>query len=666
MRTAGALAALLAISIGLYWKLTLSDRYTWLENPDHANLIRPWLDYEARELHAGRLPLWDPYLWAGQPLLAQMEPGLANPFNWPLFAWPLRDGHIALGALHWYWVLIHWVAAAFCFWLCRDLGCGYGASIVGGAIYGFLGYVGWAGTTCFLMSCLFVPVALLFFARVNRGERPLSNAALCGAALGAGFLMGHHNVPIYLVVTLGMMWAWLLLRRWRDRRLWIAAAVCVAAWLLVGAVQTLPTIEYGRQALRWVGEPEPLGWKDKVPYGVHAEYSLHARSLPGLVVPGMAIHASPFLGIVALALAAAAVWRRWKSPDVRVLATVAAIARLLALGKDTPLQWLAWRFVPMVEKARYPAMAIAIFHCAAAALAAMAFGIPRAALRRLAVPLAVAAAAGAALAVAQWGHPTLVMAVAAAVLAALLRFERAAPAAVLALVLAEAASYPPPILLPRDLPGSYASLIASQADVAAFLRTRPGWFRVKIDENDVPYNFGDLYGIEQFGGYVPGMPVRVHATLGDPATPRRYGIRYYVAKTATGPAQVEIFRSASGLKVFENPAIGEPVSTWREAPCAAADHVTVSQRTPGASTFDAELGCPGLVVVGDAYYRGWRAAVDGRRAPIQEFESGIRAIRAGSGHHRIEFQYRPSSVYAGAVLTAIGLIFAGLLTARRV
>jgi hypothetical protein len=30
-----------------------------------------------------------------------------------------------------------------------------------------------------------------------------------------------------------------------------------------------------------------------------------------------------------------------------------------------------------------------------------------------------------------------------------------------------------------------------QADIAAFLKQQPGWFRVSVDEAAVPYNFGD-------------------------------------------------------------------------------------------------------------------------------------------------------------------------------
>ena len=157
MRTAAALAFLLALTVGIYWKLTLSSEYTWLENPDQAFQVRPWFDYQARELHAGRLPLWDPNHYGGQSLIGQVQPGSANPFNWILFAMPLRDGHIPTGTLHWYWVLIHWVAAMFCFFLCRDLGAPIVPAILGASIYTFAGFMGHATTPQFLLSAVWLP-----------------------------------------------------------------------------------------------------------------------------------------------------------------------------------------------------------------------------------------------------------------------------------------------------------------------------------------------------------------------------------------------------------------------------------------------------------------------------------------------------------------------------
>ena len=96
---------LFLIVVLFYWKLVLTNQYTWLEGPDAANLDLPWLQFQAGEWHKGRFPLWDPNGWFGQPLVGQAQPGAAYPPNWLLFLVPLKHGWIRQSALHWYFVL---------------------------------------------------------------------------------------------------------------------------------------------------------------------------------------------------------------------------------------------------------------------------------------------------------------------------------------------------------------------------------------------------------------------------------------------------------------------------------------------------------------------------------------------------------------------------------
>jgi hypothetical protein len=383
------------------------------------------------------------------------------------------------------------------------------------------------------------------------------------------------------MVLVGAMWLLYLALGWRRPARWGHAAIFAAVWLLVSAVQVLPAIEYAKQSLRWAGAPEPLRWGQPVPYNVHAQYSLGWPSVGGIVLPGISVHANPHVGFVAVALALAALWYRRRDSRVRWFAFVALGGLLLALGKDFPPYWLIYRFVPMVEKAREPAMAIVLAQTGIAVLAALGASLWR---RGWVAPLG------------------------------------------LALFLGEAV-YDAPRLARFDRPSSYTSMLRRQADIAGFLKAQPGWFRVDFDENDVPYNFGDLYGIEQFGGVGSSLPVRIHRLLGHAETPRLFGIRYRVARRPSDPAQQEVFRSRSGLKVYRDPRIAEPLWTWRDAPCGAPDRLRVVSRAPEAFVVEAELGCPALVVAGDSYYPGWRARVDGERRPVQELDS-VRAVRA--------------------------------------
>jgi hypothetical protein len=344
-----------------------------------------------------------------------------------------------------------------------------------------------------------------------------------------------------------------------------------------------------------------------VPFDVHAHYSLGWPSVGGIVLPGISLHANPHVGFVAIGLALAALWYRRRDAIVRWFGLVALGGLLLALGKDFPLYWLIYRFVPMVEKAREPAMAIVLCQAGIAVLAVLGVGVFR-----------------------QGWIGTLA----------------------LALFLGEAI-YDAPHLGRFDRPGSYTAMIQGQADIAAFLKAQPAWFRVDFDDNDVPYNFGNLYGIEQFGGVGSSLPVRTHRMLGNAETPRLFGIRYRVARKPSDPAQEEVFRSRSGLKVYRDGRIAEPLWTWRTAPCGTTDRLRVVSRSPEAFVVEAELACPGLVVAGDAYYPGWRVWVDGERRPVQELDA-VRGVRAGAGHHVIEFRYRPASVYRGLGLTLLG------------
>jgi hypothetical protein len=596
---------LLALVAGCYWRVTIGHERTFLGAADLTNQVRPWLDFEAREFHAGRFPLWTPDEWGGHTLIGQAQPGVMNPLNWILWAMPLEDGHIPIATLHWYWVLIHWLCAAACFALCLDLGCGHTAAVLGGAIYALAGFVGHNDWPQVLMSCIWIPLVLMFFARVVRGERPRSSAAWCGVVLAMAFLGGHPSVPVFTAVLVGAMWLVYLAGGWQRAQYFVLFA---AVATLTAMVQVLPAMEYARLALRWADAPEPLHWGEVVPYYVHAKYSLGWKSVWGMIAPGISVHANPHVGAAAMVLALAAVWLGRREPAVRWFAGVAAGGLLLALGPDFPPYWLIWRFVPLVEKAREPAWAVVLAQLGVAVLAALAVKL--------------------------LGRPWI-------------------GAAALAVFLAEVVYDAPHF-------ASYAALdaVKRQADIAAFLKRQPGWFRVDLDDGDVPYNFGDFYGLEQFGGATSSMSAKTHALLGQEETPRRFGIAYHVGHAAWGGAREEVFRSASGLAVWRDPGMGEPLRALRTEPCAGPDRMRSLSRQP--AVVEAEFSCPGLLLVGDAFYPGWRARVDGVRTPVQEVDA-VRAVKLSAGRHRVEFFYRPGWIYKGLLSSMIGLIVAVVL-----
>src|SRR5262245_29044216 len=130
---------LFVIMAGFYWKLTLTQQYDWVWGYDLSYQVMPWFEEQARDWQHSSFPLWDPYMWGGQPLLGQAQPGAAYPLNWILFLLPRRGGHIMWPAVQWYFVVIRLMAAAFCYLLCRDLGRSRTASVAAGVIFALSG-----------------------------------------------------------------------------------------------------------------------------------------------------------------------------------------------------------------------------------------------------------------------------------------------------------------------------------------------------------------------------------------------------------------------------------------------------------------------------------------------------------------------------------------------
>ncbi len=655
--------ALFAIVTLFYWKLTLTRQYSWMDSPDFAYQVLPWYQFQASEFHKGHFPLWEPHLWGGQPLAGQGQPGTMYPYNWLLFLAPMRGGWIQRGLMHWYFVLIHCIAALFCFWLCRGLGRSRAASLLAGVAFALAGWMGNTDWPQMLNGAVWAPLVFLFLLRAVEGERPAANAALSGACLGMSFLSGHHQIPVFMTVASGGVWLYAL---WRDRRRWRAAVLFGLLLFAVSAAQTLPAYEYGKLAVRWVGGPEPVGWKEPVPYSVHAQFAM--RSLAGIVVPDVYQHANPYIGIALLGFAVVGAVTCWGDRRVRVLAAVALGGLLYALGPLGSIQGPIYALVPLVEKARNTSMAI--FMCHFGIIALSAYGVDSYASSKWSGRVRWTAFAFAAVVFTALIHAVILnngrgfdkagIAGVTAVLFGLALRSRRAPVLLVGVVVLEAGLSNSAVNFGhRDNPESLLKKLRQHDDIAAFLRSQREPVRVEIDEAVLPYNFGDWHGIDQFGGYLASLTTNIQRTQGDYSARMRFGVNFHVGDKPARPGQVEVFQSASGLKVYRNPE-ARP-RAWSESPCAAGDRVRMTERTSGRVVVEADLACPGRIVIAETYYPGWRATVDGRAVPVTEAYGVLRSVEAPGGRHRIVMLYRPRTVMAGAALTLLGLLTAAAM-----
>jgi hypothetical protein len=87
--------------------------------------------------------------------------------------------------------------------------------------------------------------------------------------------------------------------------------------------------------------------------------------------------------------------------------------------------------------------------------------------------------------------------------------------------------------------------------------------------------------------------------------------------------------------------------------------------TPNRLVVQADLAEPGLLVLSEVWYPGWRALDNGVETPIQRVEGTLRGVYLDAGSHAVEFRYAPWTVWLGlAISGSTALVLLGYAASR--
>lgn len=100
-------------------------------------------------------------------------------------------------------------------------------------------------------------------------------------------------------------------------------------------------------------------------------------------------------------------------------------------------------------------------------------------------------------------------------------------------------------------------------------------------------------------------------------------------------------------------------------PTHGSDEVRVEQLMPVRMVLHVSCASACLLVTGDAWYPGWRAAIDGRATDVFPVDYALRGAAVPAGTHEVEFRYRPLTTYAGAAVTIVAVSVLALCVLRR-
>jgi hypothetical protein len=94
----------------------------------------------------------------------------------------------------------------------------------------------------------------------------------------------------------------------------------------------------------------------------------------------------------------------------------------------------------------------------------------------------------------------------------------------------------------------------------------------------------------------------------------------------------------------------------------SSEKVAVTYPSPQRAELVATLESPGIVVLADVYYPGWKLTIDGQPAPIYRINRVMRGAAVPAGRHHLVYSYEDApSFRAGRVVSIAGLSAMALL-----
>jgi hypothetical protein len=86
----------------------------------------------------------------------------------------------------------------------------------------------------------------------------------------------------------------------------------------------------------------------------------------------------------------------------------------------------------------------------------------------------------------------------------------------------------------------------------------------------------------------------------------------------------------------------------------------VTSYSPNRLVVEAKIDRPGLLVVSEIWYPGWKAFDNGKEMAIVRTNAVLRGVHLEAGQHIVELEYRPRTVSVGAAISAVTALILSL------
>ncbi len=581
----------------------------------------PWHELVIDQLKHFRLPLWNPYNFAGTPLLANIQSAVFYPLNLLFFIFSFPT------AWSIYILLAPILGFIFMFLYLRNLNLAKTASVFGAIAFALSGFnIAWLENGVLTHTLLWLPLILWAIDRKKYFVYLL--------ALLFSFFAGHWQIFFYVFLFSHIYLVF------KNIRLLPRFLILDSIFLLLSLPQLLPSLQFISLSARSTDQLWQnisgwfIPWQNLVQF-ISPDFFGNPATLNYTGIFSYQEFIG-YIGIPALVFAACALFIRRKV--IWFFAGAAIIGLLFAL--PTPLAKAPFVLNLPFFSSSMPTRLLAIIDFCLAVLAAFGFQKIN---KKIATVFVIL------LGILWLFFPTRYLILPTVLLIVVLVLKKYSWLLIFLLIfdLGRFAF--------KYLPFSDEKYLYPQTKIIKFLQENTKDYSRFMTLNDeiFPPNFNIIYRLQSINGYDP-LYLKSYSDLVGGGNriivPKDYknpiinflGVKYILAFEDTNDPNYPLVFQEGKTKVLENKKVlpraffaddrhsGNPAE-------AGAYRISIVSFEPNKVVIQTESDIPQILILSDMYYPGWRAYIDGHETKIAPTPENFRSISLPAGKHEIIF-----------------------------
>ncbi len=342
-----AVIIIVAIALTIHYRLVLDGRAIPYVDASDSLLYGVFMqNFVSDSFRTHReLPLWNPYLWSGAPMIGNSQTAVFYPPAWIFIALSFT------AAIKLYYIFHTIIAGVLMYFLARELRLGNLPSIVAALVFMTTGSVHALNVQHYFSNfILWLPGIILFY-RLAVRKRNYIYAIIAGALIAIQFMGCHPQLFIFSMMFFSTFCLMDLYGTWKCNRslrgLWEHSR-----YIIISAI-----IAVGLSIFHIIGMLQFSSMSTRINAGglsFAAEISLAPDELLSLFLhPAIGGGAVIFIGLVPLFLGAASLFET-RSREVKFFICAALFSLLFALGKYSPLFYVCYYVLPGFKLFRNP------------------------------------------------------------------------------------------------------------------------------------------------------------------------------------------------------------------------------------------------------------------------------------------------------------------------